>query len=193
MRLPSTPARIVAAAALLSLALVGLVVREGMARAEGQEVVLPITGYDPRSLLTGHYVQFQLRSELPSGTPCPPGAGGYSRRPDAWVALRRQGDHHVATGVALSRAAAGKLGEIVVRGDIDCLARVAPETTWVILNLGVDRLHTDQDQAEALQKALTATPDGPPRADAVVSIGRDGKARLKALVVNGRRTDLEWM
>lgn len=193
MKLPSTPVRIVAAAALLSLALVGLVVREGMARAEGQEVVLPITGYDPRSLLTGHYVQFQLRSELPTGTPCPPGAGGYSRRPDAWVALRRQGDHHVATGVALSREAAGKLGETVVRGDIDCLARAAPETTWVILNLGIDRLHTDQDQAEAIQKALRTTPGATPRADAVVSIGRDGKARLKALVVNGQRTDLEWM
>ena len=25
-----------------------------------QEVVLPITGYDPRNLLSGHYIQFQI-------------------------------------------------------------------------------------------------------------------------------------
>jgi len=192
MKLPALPVRIVATAVLLALALVGLVVREGMARAEGQEVVLAITGYDPRELLTGHYVQFQFRSELPTGTPCPPGSGGYSRRPDAWVALRRQGDHHVAAGAALSREAALKLGEVAVRGDIDCLARGAPETTWVILNLGVDRLHADQAQAEAIQKVMLATRDGPATGSAVVSVGADGKARLKGVTAGGRRVDLTW-
>ena len=192
MRLPSLPVRIVAAAVLLALALVGLVVREGMARSEGQEVVLAITGYDPRELLTGHYVRFQFRSEFPGGTPCPPGSGGYSRRPEAWVALKRQGDHHVAAGAALSREAALKLAPVVVRGDIDCLARSAPETTWVILNLGPERLHTDQAQAEAIQKVMLATRDGPATGSAVVSIGRDGRARLKGVTAGGKRVDLDW-
>jgi hypothetical protein len=192
MTLPGAPARILAVAGLLALSLVGLVVREGMARSEGQEVVLPITGYDPRELLTGHYIQFQFRTEYPGGTPCPPGAGGTSRRPDAWVALKRQGDHHVAAGVGLTRAAAQTLGEVVVRGDIDCLARDAPETTWVILNLGVDRIHTDQTQAEAIEKVLLATRDGPATGYAVVSVGADGKARLKGLAAGGKRVDLSW-
>lgn len=192
MKLPSAPVRIVVAAAALALGLVGLVVREGMARAGGQEVVLAITGYDPRELLTGHYVQFQFRSELPAGAPCPPGSGGYSRRPDTWVALRRQGEQHVATGVALSRAGALELGEVAVRGDIDCLARGAPETTWVILNLGVDRLHTDQEQAEAIQAVMLATPDGPATGFAVISVGADGKARLKGVAAGGRRVNLDW-
>lgn len=192
MKLPTIPVRIVAAAGVLTLALVGLVVREGAARAGGQEVVLPITGYDPRELLTGHYVQFQFRSEYPGGTPCPPGHGGYSRRPAAWVALTRRGDHHEATGAALSRAGALKLGQIAVRGDIDCLARAAPETTWVILNLGVDRLHADQEQAEAIQKVLLATRDAAPNGYAVVSVGADGKARLKGVTAGARRVDLSW-
>lgn len=192
MRRPSIPTRIVVAAVVLALGLVGAVVREGVARTRGQEVVLPITGYDPRELLTGHYVQFQFRSELPTGAPCPPGSGGYARRADAWVALRRQGDHHVATGAALSREAALKLGEVAVRGDIDCLARGAPETTWVILNLGVDRLHTDQKQAEAIQKTMLATRDGLATGSAVVSVGADGKARLKGVTAGGRRVDLTW-
>jgi len=191
MTRPSLPVRIVAAAALLALALVGLVVREGMARDSGQEVVLPITGYDPRELLTGHYVRFQFRSEYPPGTPCPPGSGGYVAR-KAWVALRRQGDHHVATGVAETRAAALKLGEIAVKGDIDCLSRTAPDNTWVILNLGLERLHADQEQAEAIQKVMLATRDGPATGLAVVSVGADGKARLKGVTAGGRRVDLDW-
>lgn len=192
MRLPGAPVRILAAAGVLALGLVGLVVREGMARAGGQEVVLPITGYDPRELLTGHYVQFQFRSEYAGGTPCPPGSGGFVRRDDAWVALRRQGDHHVATGAALSREAALKLGEVAVRGDIDCLKRPAPETTWVVLNLGVDRLHADQTQAEAIQKVLLVNRDRPANGYAVVSVGADGKARLKGVTAGGLRVDLDW-
>jgi len=192
MKLPGVPVRILAAAGVLALGLVGLVVREGLARDGGQEVVLPITGYDPRELLTGHFVQFQFRSEYPTGTPCPPGHGGFARRKDAWVALRRQGDHHVATGAALSREAALKLGEVAVHGDIDCLARSAPDTTWVTLNLGVDRLHADQEQAEAIQKVLLATRDGPANGYAVVSVGADGKARLKGVTAGGKRVDLDW-
>jgi hypothetical protein len=192
MKAPGAPLRILAAAGVLALGLVGLVVREGMARAGGQEVMLPITGYDPRELLTGHYVQFQFRSEYPGGTACPPGSGGFSRRKDAWVALRRQGDHHVATGAALSRAGALKMGEVAVRGDIDCLERPAPETTWVVLNLGVDRLHADQAQAEAIQGVLMTTRDGPATGFAVVSVGADGKARLKGVAAGGRRVNLDW-
>lgn len=192
MSLPGLPVRILAAAAVLALGLVGLVVREGLARDSGQEVVLQITGYDPRELLTGHYVRFQFRSEFPPGTPCPPGAGGHLRRGDAWVALSRRGDHHEATGAALSREAALKLGEIAVRGDVDCLSRTAPDNTWVILNLGLERLHADQAQAAAIQKIMRATPDGPSTGHAVVSVGADGKARLKGVSAGDRRVDLDW-
>lgn len=191
MRLPGVPVRILAAAGVLALGLVGLVAREGMARARGQEVVLPITGYDPRELLTGHYVQFQFRSEYPAGAPCPPGHEAAAHG-DGWVALARRGDHHEATGAAPSRAAALRLGEVAVRGGIECQARRAPETTWVVLNLGVDRLHADQKQAEAIQDVLRAPPGGESKGYAVVSVGKDGRARLKGLVAGGRRVDLLW-
>jgi uncharacterized membrane-anchored protein len=67
---------------LLGLALADLVVfgawitREEVARRVGTEVLLPVEGYDPRDLLSGHYVRFRLVAarevwglgrELPSG------------------------------------------------------------------------------------------------------------------------------
>lgn len=198
MRFPGVPARILVAATVLTLALVGLVVREGMARAQGQEVRLEMAGYDPRSLLSGHYVQFQLRSELPAGAPCPAGSNDFGQAAQ-WIALRGAGDHHVPSGAAASRAAAARLGALVVRGRLFCDGPEARSgerregPTSVSIDLGVDRAHFDQRQAEALERALRARGEDPPPAFVVVSIGRDGRARLKGLIVGGRRSDLDWL
>ncbi len=186
------PLQILAAAMVLVLLLIAVVAREGFARTEGQEVMLEITGYDPRSLLTGHYVQFQIQSDLAAGAPCPPGSGVSVRRPTTWVALRRQGDHHVAAGVVTDRDAALKVGEMAVRGDVDCQTAPTPDASRVIMNLGVCRLHIDQRQAEAIQKTLQIGRDEPAVAQAVVSVGSDGRARLKGLIVGANRFDLNW-
>jgi hypothetical protein len=194
------PIRILAAAVVLALALVGLVVREGMARAEGQEVMLAITGYDPRSLLTGHYVQFQFEERLPPGTRCPPGVQRIIPQPRAWIALKRDGDHHVAVAASPDRAKVSKLGEAIALGAVTCRESSggvaerdhAAEPTVVTLDLGVDRLHVDQAEAEAIQKHLRERRDAPAQDYAVISVGRDGRARLKGLVVAGKRSDLDW-
>lgn len=200
MRLPSIPVRIAAASAVLALGLVGVVVREGVARAQGEEVRLAITGYDPRSLLTGHYVQFQLVDTVPAEGVCrwvgkrmEPLGGG-------WFAIRRDGAAHRIVGSATTRAAALKLGDIAVRGEANCYGmswtrpdgQQATSPVSVSLDIGVDRIHLDQAEAEALQKALQDQAGEPPASWAVVSVGRDGKARLKGLIVGDRRADLDW-
>ena len=60
------------------------------------------------------------------------------------------------------------------------------------MNPGVDRLHIDQAQAEAIQKSLQIGRGEPAVVRAVVSIGRDGKARLKGLIVGDKRFELGW-
>ena len=200
----AAPLRILAAAGLLALALVGLVARETVAREQGQEVRLALAGYDPRSLLQGHYVLFQLRYEGPAGTPCPPGADGFTRNPKPWVALRREGDHHAPSGAAVSRAEALRLGEVAVRGTMTCLGvsttlqtpggpeRSTPEVVSTTLDLGVDRIHLDQAQAEAVQGDLQRAVPGRAPGYAVLSVDGDGKARVKGLIVGRRRIDLGW-
>jgi len=200
MKLPSVPVRIVAAALVLALALVGLVVREGVARAAGQEVRLAITGYDPRSLLTGHYVQFRLQDTLPQETVCRVVEQQLRGRPDTWFAVRREGDGHRIVTAAPSRAAALRLGEVAVRGSAECYGIVTrrpgqpPEvsSTSVSLGVGVDRIHLEQREAKALETALRDRIGEPQASWAVLSVGRDGKARLKGLIVGDKRTDLDW-
>ena len=201
MRRPPLPVRIVAAVVVLALGLVGLLVREGMARAQGQEVRLAITGYDPRSLLTGHYVQFRLQDVLPQEQACRVMDKRLEGRPTGWFALRREGASHRIVGMAEDRATALRLGDTAVRGETACYgmvltrqpnARAEPGPSSVSLGIGVDRIHLEQDEAEALEKVLQGR-DGPPSPSwAVVSVGPDGKARLKGLIVGDRRVDLDW-
>lgn len=179
------PVRILAAAALLIAALVILVVYEGQARARGQEVRLAMEGFDPRSLLTGHYAALQLTDALPPGARCPDGGD------EGWIALRPEGPVHRFAGVADAREGVLKLGPVAVRGTASCIGGGTDEARRVLLDIGVDRLHADQAEAEALEAALRAGPERP-QALAVVSVGRDGRARLKGVIVGGRRTDLDW-
>ncbi|MBL8554107.1 MAG: GDYXXLXY domain-containing protein [Phenylobacterium sp.] len=203
------------AAGVLALLLVGLVVRENMARDQGTEVRLALAGYDPRSLLQGHYVQFRMQETFP-GRACPPGVReGYRSGKPVWVALRRDGDHHRAAGAGLTRAEAARLGEVTVQGRVSCYpgagsiaeqaalaaaargagvpVREAAPTVTVDVDLGVDRIHLDQKGAEAVQGDLQrAAGGGGPPGYAVLSIGPDGKARVKGLIVGKRRVDLDW-
>ncbi|MCB1982925.1 MAG: hypothetical protein KDF63_13740 [Rhodoferax sp.] len=59
--------------------------------------------------------------------------------------------------------------------------------------LGPERFHITQDDAERIDGVLREQrPGAPARAFAVMSIGADGRARLKGLIVDGRRFDLDW-
>ncbi|HVI33119.1 GDYXXLXY domain-containing protein [Phenylobacterium sp.] len=185
---PGLPVRIVAAAVVLVAALVGLVIREGSARAQGQEVVLAIEAYDPRSPLGGHYVAFQLQD---AAAACPPGVRDYGAGPaPKWVALTRDGPRHRVSGAAATRAQAMALGQVVVRGRAYCVQ--PPGGPRVNLEVGVDRFHADQQEAQSIERALAGNRQNA-SAFAVISAGRDGKARLKGIIVNGRRTDLTWL
>ncbi len=201
------PIRILIVAALCALGLIGLVVRETMARASGTEVLLAMEAVDPRSLLSGHYVIVALSENLPDGAQCPPGADGETFLPtplasthagESWVALKQRGRAHTLAGAAVSRQQALTLGQIVVRGTASCTGPIVategsdlrPGATR--LNLGIDRFHINQTDAERIETMLRTRTQGEQRILAVVSIGEDGQARLKGLVVDNERLDLDW-
>lgn len=193
--MPKAPIRILAVAAICIAALIGLVLREGAARAAGTEIMLAMEAYDPRALLQGHYVMIDLRDRLPPGQPCPP-------VPDTadqiWVAFAPDGDTHRVAGAAAARADAEHFAPLVARGFVTCTQPTAiegepqqPAIVW--LNLGFDRFYIDQADATRIERVLRGqSPDAPGRVFAIVSIGQDGRGRLKGLVVDGERLELGW-
>jgi len=192
MKVNAAP-RILLVAGLCVLSLIGLVVSEALARQGGQEVLLPMEAVDPRSLLSGHYVQLNLSQRLEPNETCPSGGD------QEWVALRQDGELHVAAGGAGSRDQAQLLG-LPVKGRFECQepfagsADAQPMPGWLTLNLGVDRFYINQTEALRIEAVLRDQNVGEAsRAFAIVSIGRDGRGRLKGLVIDGERLELNWL
>lgn len=198
--------RLLAAGFVCILALIGLVVIEGRARAAGREVILRMQPVDPRALLTGHYVQLSFADALEPGEACPSiaendaAAGPFGARAEDWLALRKAGDVHVLAGSYATKAEALKHGEIVARGTARCDPPFTPEPGaegaqaspgTVFLNLAVDRFFADQQEAEALEKILRDR-DQVDRTAAILSVSEDGTVRTKGLVVDGKRVELTW-
>ncbi|MGQ0532913.1 MAG: GDYXXLXY domain-containing protein [Caulobacteraceae bacterium] len=193
MKIEAAP-RILVVAGLCAAALIGLVISEGLAREGGQEVVLPMAAIDPRAIMSGHYVQLNFTDRLEPDETCPE-SGDWK-----WVALRPENDIYVAAGGAPSREQAERLGPLPVKGTFTCSPPTPPAEGiegmdgWLTLDLGVDRFHINQADAMRIERVLQEQrTDEERRAFAVLSVGRDGHARLKALVIDGERFELSWL
>lgn len=184
------PWLIIVTALLMVGALVWLIVSEHRARAEGTEVMFALEGVDPRSLLSGHYVDLRLR-ETRDGKFCETLPEEPGRDAWRWIALRQEGKRAVVVAETASREAALKLAPLAVQGQVGCWES-GENTSTVSLNIGIDRFHASQKEAQKIEAALRATNAETPQAFALVSVGRDGRARLLGIEVAGRRIMLDW-
>ncbi len=60
------------------------------------------------------------------------------------------------------------------------------------MDIGIRRFHASQEEAEAFDKALLNRKVGEVSAWAIVSVGEDGRGRLKGVIVGDHRADLTW-
>lgn len=193
MKMNAAP-RILIVAGLCVASLIALVLSEGAARAAGQEIVLPMAAVDPRTLLGGHYVQIDLRQPLAPGEECPTPHQDWD-----WVALRPAGDVHRLAGGAPSREEAQQVGPVPVKGRFVCApgfvnADGSSTPGFVQLDLGVERFYVNQTDAMRIDRIMREqAPGEATRVFAIVSVGRDGRGRLKGLIVDGERLDLSWL
>jgi hypothetical protein len=200
--------RLIAAGVVCLVALISLVVVEGRARAAGTEVLLRMQPVDPRSLLTGHYVQLSFADALAPGAACPPMVDQTvplnvfrSGETQNWLALKPDGNVHVLAGEYATKAEALTHAPVAARGTARCESMFRPtpgapdgvgeEVSTVILQLPIDRFHADQDEAMALEKIL-GDRDSVDRIAAIVSVSEDGAVRTKGVVIDGKRVELTW-
>jgi hypothetical protein len=186
------PWLIVAAALLLAAALIALVLGEDHARRQGTEVALRVQQVDPRSLLSGHYSQLDFVEDTPPGFNCGALASyfelSFLHKAPRWIALRPNGDHHSFAGAGKTREQAAQHGALLVRGDASC--RGGSDQQQVEINIGLNRFHASQKEAQALD-ALIRDPKQH-AVYALVSVGKDGHPRLAGLRVDGKDTRLDW-
>ena len=193
----SAPLRIMIVAALCVLSLIALVVRESMARAAGTEVQMSMEAVDPRALLSGNYVTVSLREALPAGALCPTNAAGLNNE---WVALKPDGAIAHAIGGASTREDALRQAPLAAHGSLSCndaspgFFGIGATHATMVADLGIQRFYVGQAEARRIDDLLRhADRNAPSPVNAIVSIGQDGRARLKGLSVKGERLELNWL
>jgi len=178
---------ILAAGAFLSVALAGAVYVNANAVASGEEMIVRAQGFDPRDFLSGHYVRLSYDfSTPPNGAPhC-----AFRKGAAVWVGVAAQpGKNETLNPTFACGRADLPPGLTAFRGKANDYARVT---------FGIERFYAPQKDAERIEKALRrfdpdVPPDKQPPVYAVLSIGKDGQARLKALLLGDERVELSWL
>ncbi|MBU0655726.1 MAG: GDYXXLXY domain-containing protein [Gammaproteobacteria bacterium] len=139
------------------LALMASAYLKSAQRSSGEQVILPIEGFDPRDLLSGHYLIYQVDYGLETGCT----------------------EHDVETSICLrpqrQMFAADALPEdctLFIRGYCDGSAD---------FRAGIERFYIPEEYAEALEKQVRDK-----RGELVLSVDSQGNAAIRDLLINGK-------
>lgn len=141
--------------------LLGWVVKLELTKHHGREVELKVQAYDPRDLLSGHYLQYTVDY---GERVCD---HGFGHRPDVCVCLSETTS---PTGASWS-------GECSSR-PADCGTFIAGECEYTRFNAGIERYYIP----EAFTSQLTQVP---PNATIRVRVASDGRALVQEFLVGG--------
>jgi len=178
--------RILLVGLLLSAVLAGAAVQHILAVSSGTELTFTAQAFDPRALLTGHYAQVTYAISRPMTDEELAIPSSKSWQP-VWVAIvPNEGDWKVASITAKKPAAAPADGRLVAAE-----ARYLSGTS-ARLRYGIERIYAQQKEAEAISNAVRGGPTGDSKVQVVASLGKDGRLRIKAIIVDGTRTDFTW-
>lgn len=185
--------RILIAGLLLTGALAGSVVQHVMAVASGAELSFAAQGFDPRGLLTGNYAQVSYAISRPvlENTGLKPAKGWQP----VWVAIAPEVNDWKVVSLSAQKPSDLPPGGHLIRADV----RYQSQGAVPMLRYGIERIYAQQKEAEAIGRAVTAPPptqEGAepvePNVKIVASLGGDARLRLKAVIVEGKRTDFTW-
>ena len=135
---------------------------------QGQEVVLPIRGFDPRDFLSGHYLTYAIQYGI---IVCP-------QKPDDRTV-------HESTFVCLEPRqffASQPIAEL-------CSLFIKGHCEQELFVAGIEKFYIPQEYANSLEQVLRADQgkDGPTyRSEVVLAVFADGQAVVKDLHINGQ-------
>ncbi|MDH5232210.1 MAG: GDYXXLXY domain-containing protein [Gammaproteobacteria bacterium] len=136
------------------IALAGLVAHKVYKINVGQEYILPILGFDPRDLLSGHYLIYRIDygvSGLCSGMK-------YNQEKPAYVCLSPR-----------------SFSELKPQ---HCTAMISGHCRGSRFNAGIERFFVPQADARTLERAVRGR-----KGSIVLAVNRSGKALIKDLLI----------
>jgi uncharacterized membrane-anchored protein len=161
----NTNRKLAAALIFPVICLVGLTIYKAAKVASGREIIIPITGYDPRDLLSGRYLTFRL--DLNNDSLCDDEYYNYS---PIHVCLRQSENNEIESNATN--------GVTAVSG---CDAVITGKCENGIYSAGIERFYIPEEYSTKLDKIIR---EG--KGKIVVSIDEDGIAIIKDLLIDDR-------
>jgi uncharacterized membrane-anchored protein len=152
--------------------LASLTLGKASIRLRGNEIVLPVRGYDPRDLLSGHYLIYTVDYGI--SDICAPGPGGSgtdpSRQIRVWLCL--EGSRYVS-----------------LTEPKQCRLRLRGRCERGFFSAGIERLYVPQEKAAKLESLIQGK-----SASILINVSEQGEPQVKDLLIDGvswRSLDLD--
>jgi len=167
--------RLALAVAFPILCLAGLTAYKQVRVMVGTSVVIPIAGFDPRDLLSGHYLTYRLDLGPGSAAICDPGQEQSQRPDEVFVCVvADHGTMTLARRILTYEAPSSGTTPgctVVLRGRCEHGRFLA----------GIERFYVPEEHAAALDQAVRSQ-----KGAVVVAVDRSGRAAVKDLLIDGR-------
>ncbi|MBF0195122.1 MAG: GDYXXLXY domain-containing protein [Magnetococcales bacterium] len=140
------------------LALAGLVVEKERRMTQGEEVVLPIVGFDPRDLLSGHYLIYQIQYNVKN----------------LCKKISKQSENkigYVVINPPEFQTWEPTIGQVFIKG----------ECKNGNFKAGIERFYIPQEHAKILDEVIRGK-----QGKIVLSVFYDGRAQVKDLLINDK-------
>ena len=159
--------KLMIALAIPIVALVALATAKGVAQHSGNTILIPIEGYDPRDLLSGHYLTYRL--SFAASIHC----GDDERSEVIYVCLVQTDNDDVTAETVSSPNSEYDHCDVTLKGTCEVGRFTA----------GLERFYIPESYSAALDRAVRNR-----RGKLLVSVGSDGDAAIKDLLID----DIPW-
>lgn len=156
----SNQKKLIFAIAFPIVILLGLTMQKHILRQTGVKKIFPISGYDPRDLLSGHYLIYTIDYGV---------AGVCSYDPNNYQAGKTESHICIDTNTYATGPVSNGC-QVAIRGECQAGRFVA----------GLERFYVPQEKALALERLIQSK-----KASIVVSIGGGGTAQVTDLLIEG--------
>ncbi|MDX2308310.1 MAG: GDYXXLXY domain-containing protein [Hyphomicrobium sp.] len=181
-------ATLLVVAGLQSLVLASMVWGRANLLANGREVVLEVVPVDPRDIFRGEYVILGYKFMQPGDAELPQGTQTGDK---VFVTLTRAttaDKDWTVKSIAPQHPGAAGTEDVVLKATVSDIYHRAPEDVAAgkpprgRLRFGIESYFVPEGQGKVLEEQVR---EG--RIEAVVAVGTDGTAALKALIIDGKR------
>ncbi len=159
--------KIAAALIFPIICLAGLTVYKAVKIAIGETIIIPITGYDPRDLLSGHYLTFRL--DLNNDNLCNDDYYNYSL---VNLCIKQLENNEV-------------MSDVIFPDEYDdltnCDVVITGKCKHGRFSAGIERFYIPEQYSSQLDKIIRRG-----KGKLVVSVDRNGKAIIKDLLINDK-------